>query len=185
MSVDDIIRHAAPTLAGLKTGNLFPCRFGSRLELAEQLRGINRVLVPRGLRLLPLRLETDRALLYLYRPAELSRDLAGREAERLLDRAGYRDTDQRACLRELCRRLRSGPGFPHEIGLFLGYPPEDVAGFMDHRGRNCKCVGCWKVYGDEEDARRRFRAYKSCTGNYCSRRARGASLESLTVPERA
>ena len=184
MSVDDVIRHGAPTLAGLKTGNLFPCAFTSRRELAEQLRGINRVLVPRGLRLLPLRLGEERALLYLYRPGELSRDLAGREAGRLLTRAGYRDRDQRACLRELSRRLRAGAGFPHEIGLFLGYPPEDVAGFMEHGGKDCKCVGCWKVYGDEEGARQRFRAYKSCTGNYCARRARGATLETLTVPER-
>ena len=182
MSVDDVIRHGAPTLAGIKTGNLFPCGFSSRKELAIQLRQINRVLVPRGLRLLPLRLGEDRALLYLFRPARLDRDLARREAGRLLDRAGYRDKDQLACLRELIRRLRAEKEFPHEIGLFLDYPPEDVLGFMEHRGRDCKCVGCWKVYGDEAAARRRFAAYKSCTGNYCRRRAKGASLETLTVP---
>lgn len=182
MSVEDLIRHGAPTLAGLKTGNLFPCAFSSRRELAAQLRDFNRVLVPRGLRLLPLRLGADKALLYLFRPARLSRDLAGREAGRLLDRAGYGARDQRSCLRELSRRLRAGGPFPHEIGLFLDYPPEDVAGFMEHGGKGCKCVGCWKVYGDEAAARRRFTAYKSCTGNYCRRRARGASLESLTVP---
>ncbi len=182
MSVDDVIRHGAPTLAGLKTGNLFPCFFSSRQELTEQLQTINRVLVPRGLRLLPLRLEEKRVLLYLYRPDRLTRDLSRREAGRLLDRAGYRSGDPRACLRELCRRLRRREDFPHEIGLFLGYPPEDVQGFIDHRGRDCKCVGCWKVYGNETVARRRFAAYKSCTGSYCSRRADGATLEDLTVP---
>ena len=52
---------------------------------------------------------------------------------------------------------------------------------MTHRGKNCKCVGCWKVYGDEYAARRRFAAYQSCTANYCRRRADGASLEGLTV----
>ena len=25
--------------------------------------------------------------------------------------------------------------FPHEVGLFLSYPPEDVKGFIDHRAR--------------------------------------------------
>ena len=123
-----------------------------------------------------------KALLYLYRPNRLSRDLSRREAGRLLDRAGYRREDPRACLRELSRRLRRGEEFPHEIGLFLGYPPEDVAGFMEHRGKGFKCAGCWKVYGDEGAARRRFQVYKSCTGNYCTRWARGASLEALTVP---
>ena len=158
MSVGDVIRHGAPTLAGIKTGNLFPCTFGDRIEFTDQLREINRVLVPRGLRLLPLRLGEGKALLYLYRPSRLSRDLSRREAGRLLDRAGYRREDPRACLRELSRRLRRGEEFPHEIGLFLGYPPEDVQGFIDHRGKNCKCVGCWKVYGDEAAARRRFAA---------------------------
>ncbi len=182
MAVDDVIRHGAPTLAGLKTGNLFPCSFTDRGELLAQLRLVNRVLVPRGLRLLPLRLGEDRGLLYLFRPARLSRDLAEREAGRILDRAGYRERDWIPCLRELRRRPGAGEDFPHEIGLFLGYPPEDVRGFIEHRGRNCKCAGCWKVYGDPDKARRRFSAYRRCTGNYCRRRAKGATLEALTVP---
>ena len=160
MSIDYVIQHAAPTLAGIKTGNLFPCTFASTQDMVRDLR----------------------ELLYLFRPADLSRDLAGQEARRLLREAGYGDDlTHLVCLRELTRRLREGEEFPHEIGLFLGYPPEDVAGFMTHRGKNCKCVGCWKVYGDEYAARRRFAAYQSCTANYCRRRAGGASLEGLTV----
>ncbi len=173
MSEDTVIRHGAPTLAGMKTGNLFPCFFSSPQALAEELRAMNRVLVPRGLRLVPLRREKGRALLYLFRPAALSRDLAQEEVRRLLRQAGYRDLGQGACLAELRRRLGAGGDFPHEIGLFLGYPPEDVAGFVRHRGKGCKCVGCWKVYGDEAAARRQFAAFKACTANYCQRRLPG------------
>ena len=36
----------------------------------------------------------------------------------------------------------------------------------------------------EAAARRQFAAYKSCTANYCRRRASGASLEGLTVATR-
>ena len=181
MSEDTVIRHGAPTLAGMKTGNLFPCFFSSPQALAEELRAMNRVLVPRGLRLVPLRREKGRALLYLFRPAALSRDLAQGEVRRLLRQAGYRDLGQGACLAELRRRLGAGGDFPHEIGLFLGYPPEDVAGFVRHRGKGCKCVGCWKVYGDEAAARRQFAAFKACTANYCRRRAKGASLARLAA----
>ena len=120
-------------------------------------------------------------LLYLFRPAALSRDLAQEAAQGILRQAGYGTLRQGACLGELRRRLRAGGEFPHEIGLFLGYPPEDVAGFVRHRGRGCKCVGCWKVYGDEAAARRRFAAFRACTANYCRRRARGASLAGLAV----
>ena len=184
MSVDYVIQHAAPTLAGIKTGNLFPCFFSSPQAMVRDLRAINQVLVPRGLRLLPLRRDNTRVGLYLFRPAALSRDLSRGEARRLLRQAGSQDLAQHACLRELKRRLQAGGTFPHEIGLFLGYPPEDVAGFMTHQGKHCKCVGCWKVYGDEAAARRQFAAYKSCTANYCRRRASGASLEGLTVATR-
>ena len=30
---------------------------------------------------------------------------------------------------------------PHEVGLFLSYPPEDVKGFIDHRANDFKCAG--------------------------------------------
>lgn len=30
---------------------------------------------------------------------------------------------------------------PHEVRLFLSYPPEDVKGFIDHRANNFKCAG--------------------------------------------
>ena len=182
MSIDYVIQHAAPTLAGIKTGNLFPCTFASTQDMVRDLREVNRVLVPRGLRLLPLRRKDDRALLYLFRPADLSRDLAGQEARRLLREAGYGDDlSHLVCLRELTRRLREGEDFPHEIGLFLGYPPEDVAGFMTHRGKNCKCVGCWKVYGNEQAARNIFEKYEMCSKIYFRQWQQGKSIEQLTV----
>ena len=181
MSVHYIIQHGAPTLAGLKTGNLFPCAIEDRDAFFRTLREANQVLLPRGLRLLPLRLESSRALLYLFRPDCLSRDLSREEAQAILRRAGYTDADYRRCLRELTRRLRSGEPFPHEIGLFLGYPPEDVQGFMEHHGRGSKCSGCWKVYGDAEAAQKRFEAYRACTERYSRLSRMGATLEHLTV----
>ena len=183
MSVDYVIQHAAPTLAGIKTGNLFPCFFSSPQAMVRDLRAINQVLVPRGLRLLPLRRDNTRVLLYLFRPAALSRDLSGGGPP--APPAGGLSGPGPTRLPPGAQAAATGWGtFPHEIGLFLGYPPEDVAGFMTHQGKHCKCVGCWKVYGDEAAARRQFAAYKSCTANYCRRRASGASLEGLTVATR-
>ena len=71
------------------------------------------------------------------------------------------------------------PDFPHEIGLFLSYPPEDVKGFLEHRP--CKCVGCWKVYENEEAAKKTFAKYKACTRVYCRQLASGIDIERLTV----
>ena len=81
----------------------------------------------------------------------------------------------------LARRFRESEAFPHEVGLFLSYPPEDVAGFIANNARRCKCAGLWKVYGDEKRARRMFHAFKACTADYCRHLRSGRSLEELVV----
>lgn len=179
MSEEFIIRNAAPTLAGLKTGSLFPCRFRDREELTREIRALNRRFAAKGLRLLPLRLGSGTALLYLYRPARLERDLADRQARQLLAEAGYDDFRPGRCLPRLLQRFRCGGDFPHEVGLFLSYPPEDVRGFIRYRGRGSKCTGCWQVYGDAEQARRRFDGYHRCTERCCRQYAMGTSMEEL------
>ena len=71
--------------------------------------------------------------------------------------------------------------FPHEVGLFLSYPPEDVKGFIDHRANGFKYAGLWKVYGDEEKARSLFAKYKKCTEIYCALWQSCSKLEQLAV----
>lgn len=180
MSEDALVRNCAPTLAGLKTANLFTCPYGSREALLSAIRRMNFRLRGKGLRLIPLRFSPDKALIYLYRPARLNRDLSDDRSREILRSCGYPD-DPQCCLGELMRKLRTQPDFPHEIGLFLGYPPEDVQGFICNRACNCKCVGCWKVYGDEAAARKKFAQYKKCTRIYCDQWAKGKDIERLAV----
>ena len=99
----------------------------------------------------------------------------------MLSSLGYDPARPENCLRRLSGRIREAKQFPHEIGLFLSYPPEDVRGFMEHREEGCKCVGCWKVYGDEQAAKRRFAQYDRCTKSYLRQHAQGRSLERLAV----
>ena len=65
------------------------------------------------------------------------------------------------------------------MGLFLGYPPEDVAAFCRHRGRDFKVCGCWKVYCDVEGALRCFRRYRRCREALCRRLEEGKALTQL------
>ena len=178
-----VIQFCAPTLAGLKTASLFSCDCPSLAEVKERVRQLNRILVPKGLSALLLRcVGGRRALIYLYRPDRLEEDLSDERAAAILEGMGYTCADCTGCLVELVKRVRKQPEFPHEIGLFLGYPPEDVAGFIRHKGRCCKCVGCWKVYGDPEQARRRFEQYQRCTKAYYAFWRSGIPLGSLAVP---
>ena len=181
MSEDLVIRHCAPTLAGIKTGNLFSCACPCKAALTKELCRLNRKLVPKGIRALPLRVQKGRALIYVYRPNALECDLADHCSRGLLLQYGYTPEDSNRCVIHLIQRLRSDGEFPHEIGLFLGYPLGDVKGFIKHRGQNCKCTGCWKVYCDEREARRQFCRFEKCRSIYCRLYREGRALSRLTV----
>ena len=116
MAEEILIRQGAPTLAGIKTGSLFPCPCEDREALLADIRKLNRRLSPKGLCLLPLRFLPGRALLYLYRPAGLRRDLRDAQASELLRQAGYGDEEKarslfakyRKCTEIYCALWQSG-----------------------------------------------------------------------------
>ena len=117
MSEEQVVRNCAPTLAGLKTGNLFACPYESREDLLDFLRSLNRRLGKKGVRAVPLRIRQDKALIYLYRPARLEKDLSCASCEALLSACGYNCRGGSRCLTRLARKLRQQEDFPHEIGL--------------------------------------------------------------------
>ena len=180
MSDEILIRCCAPTMARLKTGNMFVCAFENRQGMTEELRRLNQRLGPKGLRILPLRWRGKKALLYLYRPKLLEHDLRDPLSRKLLKENGYTCFTPDACLKRLISRIGTEADFPHEVGLFLGYPPQDVEGFI-HRKGSCKFCGLWKVYGDVEGALRQFARCRRCTEVYLDCLSRGFSLDRLAV----
>ncbi len=182
MSEAIMIRHCAPTLAAMKTGSLFSCSYATAAEMQSALRYWNRRMKQKGLRMIPLRFRNGRALIYVYRPQQLSQDLQQDSACRLLTERGYPVQAPERCITKLIRRIAVCKEFPHEIGLFLGYPPEDVCGFIEQR-TDCKCIGCWKVYGDAAAALRTFAKYQKCTTVYCAQYAMGKPLERMMLSQ--
>ena len=178
MSDELIVRHCSPTLAGLKAGSLFSCRCDDPRTLTAELRRLNRALAPKGLRVLPLLVREGRALIYLYRPRALEKELQRSGARRLLEERGYLPGQ---CVAQLARRVRAQGQFPHEIGLFLSYPPEYVEAFICNGACGHKCAGCWKVYSDEAAARHTFETWRRCTRIFSRRLAEGCPLEKLAV----
>lgn len=181
MSEDTVVRMCAPTLAGIKTGSLFMYETENAEDMKKDIRELNSRLKAKGLCLIPLKYRDKGALLYMYRPKLLKTDLTDSTARKILCRAGYGERTSEQCVAMLAKRLKTGEGFPHEIGLFLGYPPEDVDGFIANKAMNFKCAGLWKVYGDETKAKRRFAAYTDCTRTYCELCKKGSDIDKLAV----
>ena len=175
-----LITHGSPTLARLKAGSLFAVPYGCA-ALAAEIRRLNAILVPRGVRLTVMQCGAERTLLYLYREQALRETLSRPDIRALLQRYGYQDFSIPAALRNLRARLGAARDFPHEIGVFLGYPLSDVIGFIVNGGRNCVCAGCWKVYANECEARRTFARLNKCRSVYMRVFAEGCPLTRLTV----
>ncbi|MCR4640900.1 MAG: DUF3793 family protein [Lachnospiraceae bacterium] len=176
-----IIANCSPTLAGIKTGSLFSMKISEGTDLFREARELNFQLRKKGLLVIPVKKTEELALIYLYRPKDLSRDLKHPWAAKILKKTGYCSDDPENCLVRLIRRLREEDVFPHEIGLFLGYPPSDVESFMEHPCKGVKFCGYWKAYSHPEVAEKTFRRFRMCTEAYREMHQKGKSLTQLAV----
>ena len=153
-----------------------------RAALTRLLSEIDAVLAGTGVRATVLAWRPFGAIIYVYRPGLLARYLRDKRCATDLAAMGYRvasDAADDVALRLLLAHLRErfrNVSVPHEVGYFLGYPVEDVRGFIAHKGADFICCGCWKVYADARRAQRLFARYKRCTRHALSAAALGASL---------
>lgn len=182
-----MIEQCAPVLAGLKPAGLFRYETRDCADLARRVRSWNEQLNGKGLRVRVMKgcARTHRFLIYVYREAQLSAVLADKAVQEFLRQEGYQlpaEQEQTgALLNQLSRRLCCQAEFPHEIGVFLGYPLPDVVGFIENRGQNFTCCGCWKSYGEPAAARRRFDQLSKCTAVYLRLFHSGTPIARLTV----
>ena len=102
-------------------------------------------------------------MLLCYNHDHLERHLSHAGIRALLHKAGYEaDASCEALLGELCRRVGEHDSFPHEIGLFIGYPAKDVATFMGMVSLPFVCQGPWKIYGNPVQSLGLADQYRCC-----------------------
>lgn len=179
-----LVRQCAPTLAGMKPGSIF-CFNHSPLEVSRQkVCQWNKQLEPFGLtvQILLERPGSGSVIVFVYRHDRLEQMLSDDAYQNFLAEAGYERTNLDGLLEQLAYRLRTQPEFPHEIGVFLGYPLRDVTGFIENHGRNFTCCGFWKSYGDPAEMQVCFACYRRCIQTYVAMFEQGIPLERLAVP---
>ena len=176
-----VVEHCSPTLAGIKPAGLFSCGLHSEADMLKQVRELNMKLNEKDIVVSVMTKKNGRALIYVYRKSRLKQELEKKETADFLKKYGYEGLPAEKAVARLKGRLAESDDFPHEIGVFLGYPLGDVIGFIDNKGRNCKCVGCWKVYCDECEAVRTFERFKKCTAIYKRLYEMGRTVLQLTV----
>ena len=138
----DLATLCATTLAGLKPASLFRYQPAPGQDAADMAAAWHAALAPRGVtvRVLKQCPRTGAVLVYVYRPARVARLLADPRTLDFLAGEGYDLGTADALLNQLADRLCCEGEFPHEIGVFLGYPLADVIGFIENRGKNFRCI---------------------------------------------
>ncbi len=158
-----MIQYSAPTLCDIKPGNLFSIKKTSfsdtgfrRWESEFATHGLSTSVVDRS---------TTAKLVLVYNSCWVHRILSNASVQSYLKAKGYKtDSDTPEIIENLLERIRPDSSFPHEIGVILGYPVEDVIAFEKFQGQHCKYCGYWKSYSDVEKARQCQCRYRCCSG---------------------
>ncbi len=169
--------HCSPVLLQVKPANVISLPQFEAEELQKLLSKYNEEFQLHGIVFRLLCRCSRKSLLLIYNKAKLEEVLQDRGCRAYLTAAGYdRDNSLEEDLLTLEKRLQQECEFPHEIGLFLGYPLEDVLGFVLNKGNSCKYSGYWKVYGDVEQAKKLFATYEKCRDSVLQKLTEGLSL---------
>ena len=162
-----LIQHCSPTLLGLKQANLFSFEKEKIHNYATEIQSYNQCLNPLDIYIEALYCCPERIFLLVYNKEKMLQYLQTPAVSLFLEKEGYPAqpgvaSNFRKVMAHLKQRTNNYSEFPHEIGFFLGYPLEDVFGFIHQKGKNYKCFGYWKVYGNESKAKKLFQQYESC-----------------------
>jgi hypothetical protein len=150
--------QCAPLIAGLKVSNL--------LNIEKQdFPAVLAIIGHSHLRCYTLLSMQQKMTVLLYDPKRLQAYLEQPEVTAFFTENGYESLSMEALLEEFCiryqRYMEEKKEFPHEMGLLLGYPIEDVNGFIEDGGAHPLCTGYWKVYHNKEKKLRLFEHFEN------------------------
>ncbi len=140
-----LLLQCAPMIAGLKVSNLLIIASENEADARKILNG-TKISCVRLARM------DKKTTMLIYHERWLKEYLASREVVELFPALGYEGKGFYEVLYSVKKKYRAYTEkkgeFPHELGLLLGYPAEDVKGYMENKGRNYLCTGYWQVYAD-------------------------------------
>lgn len=183
MSIEQLLAyHCGPALTGLKPSNLVSCTKYRTSDVIKKNILLNKSCNTYGVYFHPIIRPKGSVLIFVYNKPLLEQTLKNPQVLKILDKEGYTpESSLEDKIKFLENKINSNPCFPHEIGLFLGYPVSDVEGFIKNKGENYKLCGYWKVYGNKKEARRLFKRYNSCRKDCLFHVTKGKPLESLCL----
>lgn len=149
---------AAPTIIHNKPSTLTSFTIGKRNLYHAWDRYKQLVYPTLGIEFVELQRTKCRVMVLFYKRSRLKETLAKVEnSDYLIDQGYPASVGLDEALIRLKYRMKNG--FPHEIGVFLGYPLNDVISFIEHEGKDYLLCQYWKVYHNPERASKLFEDY--------------------------
>ena len=177
-----LANHCAPTLSGLKPANLIAYAVSSSPFNDPRFEETQVALGTKHIEWIQLCQVGGRELALVINRKMLEKHMAQPQVWGFLFFHGYpmyRQLD--AIIDHLKQRVLMEGDFPHEVGAFLGYPIEDVMGFIKNKGQNCKACGYWKVYGDTQLALKQFDLFTKSREILCNRLKEGQTIAQIVM----
>ena len=168
--------QCAPLIAGLKISNLLNISREDFRKLKEIIRDSHISWC--------LWMETEyKMTILLYHRQSLADYIRREKVHGLFRELGYQSFHVDDILKEFRIRyeqyMKEKSNFPHEMGLLLGYPTEDVEGFMRNKGANFLYTGYWKVYEDKERKLKLFERFERATESMVQLLSAGIGMEEI------
>ncbi|MGL5415147.1 MAG: DUF3793 family protein [Clostridium sp.] len=112
-----------------------------------------------NLKEIPLRENEKAIIILIYNEENLLNCLNENRSKKFLESLGYNlDLGLENNLIRLIERYEEYH-CPHELGIFLGIPLDDVQDFMECTNKKCLLCGYWKVFNDYEKSKSVFDRY--------------------------
>lgn len=144
--------HCAAVLTKLKASNLVNLNLETNTTLYDDIKSLNK---SKTLACEILKENDNKVLLLIYNKKLLRKLINKKDNKQFLDTYNYHYKTLNEALIVLKERMRNTE-FPHEIGIFLDYPKEDIIGYIEHK--KCLYTGYWKVYSHVNEKKCIFEA---------------------------
>lgn len=168
-----IVMQCAPVIAGLKISNLLIVSNGDREH-------VKTIMKKTGLCWKEMLNLNEQTTFLVYLPQKLKEYLKQQKVQELMKKLGYQSCTQQALVENVQKKYRNymlyRSTFPHEMGLLLGYPVEDVCGFIENDGKNFLFSGYWKVYDNMPAKKKLFLKFEQARETMLQLMACGISI---------
>lgn len=148
--------QCGPVIQGVKPANLL-------IVSTDEIRGVIAFFSERPLMCFPLYHCTRWTTFIVLNEGFIKQRLEDEENWGFMQERGYKEQTLEKVLSTLKERyevaMMRKEGFPHEIGILLGYPLSDVKAFITFNGEKYLLVGYWKVYSHVDEALTIFSSY--------------------------